>query len=323
MLRQIGDFSLEELRKYKPNLTKQSDFDSFWYEMKNQASKPCIASLNWIPYPLKNIRVADVTIHSWDGTPLRAWLIIPTEVPKKIPALLHFHGYTDSRGHVHQYLKWALQGMAVISFEVRGQGFSPDYAKYPNGTQMQGWMTLGIEEKNSYYYANVYKDVLTCVNWAFSLEMIDTERIGVFGESQGGGLALVAAALEKRVRMVMSDFPFLAHFERSIKIASSPYTEILAYFKFKDPEMTNYDLILKNLSYFDVMNFAPEITCPALFCSGMEDNVTPPSSVFAVFNHLTSKDKFIKVYPEFGHELISPHEESKVQFVCQYLLDRE
>jgi cephalosporin-C deacetylase len=321
MLRRVQDFSLEELQAYKPDLTKQRDFDSFWSEMKEHVPPHFDAKIEWIHYPVKQIKVGDVTIVSWDGTPLRAWLILPETNRTKHPALIHFHGYTDSRGHIHQYLKWALQGIAVISFEVRGQGFSPDFAKYPNGAQTLGWMTLGIEQKQAYYYANVYKDVLACVRWAFSLSRIDEQHVGVFGESQGGALSLIAAAWEKRISMVMSDYPFLAHFERALKIASNPYTEILGYFRFKDPEMSNYQQVLNHLSYFDVMNFASDITCPALLCSGLEDDVTPPSTIFAVFNHLSSKIKKIKVYPEYSHEFISPQEEERISFVSQYLLE--
>ncbi|WP_442593800.1 acetylxylan esterase [Neobacillus sp. D3-1R] len=321
MLRQVGDFPIEQLLVYKPLLTSQEDFDLFWQGMKNQVPNHPKVELKWIPYPVKQVKVADVHLFSWDGTPLRAWFITPEHSSTRTPALVHFHGYTDSRGHVHQYLKWALQGISVISFEVRGQGFSPDYAKYPNGTQIQGWMTLGLEEKEQYYYANVYRDVLTCMNGVFQLENIDNERIGVFGESQGGALSIVAAALNQNIKILMSDYPFLAHFDRALKISTGPYQEIQAYFKFKDVEMKNYEKILRNLSYFDVMNFAPFITCPSLFCIGLEDSVTPPSTVFAVYNHLASKLKKIKIYPEYGHELISPQEEERIDFVTEYLLE--
>lgn len=321
MLRQVGDFPIEQLMDYKPPLTNKSNFDLFWQGMINQVPNHPKSEIKWISYPVKQVKVADVTIYSWDGTPLRAWLIAPKFSSLKTPALLHFHGYTDSRGQIHQYLKWALQGITVVSFEVRGQGFSPDYARYPNGTQIQGWMTLGLEEKESYYYANVYKDVLACVNWAFLLENIDLDRVGVFGESQGGALAIVAAALNQKIRIVMSDYPFLAHFERALKISTGPYQEIQAYFKFKDVEMKNYEKIISNLSYFDVMNFAPLVTCPSLLCIGLEDSVTPPSTIFAVYNHLASKIKKIKIYPEYGHELISPQEEERIDFVAEYLFE--
>ncbi|WP_075980400.1 acetylxylan esterase [Bacillus massilinigeriensis] len=320
MLRQIADFSLEDLHSYKPTLTAREDFVDFWQTMSSQVPPQIDAEVNWLSYPIEQVKVADVTIKSWDHTPLRAWLISPNQLNKETPALLHFHGYTDSRGQVEQYLKWALQGITVISFEIRGQGFSPDYAKYPNGTQIQGWMTLGIEEKGSYYYANVYKDVMACVNWAFELDGIDRTRVGVFGESQGGALALVAAAMNQEIQMVMADYPFLSHFERALKIASGPYTEILYYFKYRDPEGKRYEKVLENLSYFDMMNFAPLVKCPSLLCIGLEDSVTPPSTVFSVYNLLGSTNKDIKVYPEHSHELISWHEEEKIKFVCKYFL---
>lgn len=320
MLRMIGDFPLEELKNYKPDLTRESDFHEFWENMLGFISSSVNAEITWVPYPVDGVRVGDVTITSWDGTPLRAWYIVPNKGKKKHPTLLHFHGYTDSRGQVHQYLKWALQGIAVISFEVRGQGFSPDYARYPNGTQIQGWMTLGLEEKEKYYYANVYRDVLACVDWAFQLDEVHEQRVGVFGESQGAALSIVAAALRKNICLVMADYPFLAHFERAIQIAGHPYSELLYYFKYRDPEMNNYKKVMSNLSYFDVMNFCPLVTCPTLFAIGLEDNVTPPSTVFAAYNHLGSRVKEIKIYPEYGHELISFHEEERLKFVAETLL---
>lgn len=322
MLRQIGDFPLEQLTGYKPDLTREQDFSAFWEEIKLSINEMGIeASFDWLDYPVKGIKAADVTLTSWDGTPIRAWFITP-EKTEPTPAMLQFHGYTDSRGYINQYLKWALQGITVISFEVRGQGFTPDFARYPNGTQRQGWMALGIEEKEKYYYANVYKDVMSCVNWAFQREEVNSDKVAVFGGSQGGALALVAAALNENISAVLADCPFLSHFERALQIAESPYTEILQYFRFRDPERKKYEHIMKNLSYFDVMNFAPSISCPALLSIGLEDNVTPPSTVFAVYNHLSSSEKDIKTYPEHGHELIPQQEEERIKFIARHLLGR-
>ncbi|WP_052352833.1 acetylxylan esterase [Neobacillus dielmonensis] len=323
MLRSIGDFPLEKLKTYLPTLTAPADFDSFWKEMNSFIPETIDSEITWLDYPVASIKVADVSIKSWDETPIRAWLIVPNQGPGPFPALLHFHGYTGSRGQVGEFLKWALQGIAVISFEVRGQGFSPDYARYPNGNQIPGWMTLGIEKKENYYYANVYRDVLTCVDWAFQLEEIDSERVGGYGESQGGALTLIAAAMRSELCLAMADYPFLSHFSRAVQVAGSgPYLELLSYVKFRDPRMENYDQLMKNLAYFDVMNFCPNIKIPTLMSIGLEDIVTPPSTVFAAYNHLANKEIELKIYPENGHEPNPFHEEERIKFVAEYLLAR-
>ncbi|MFF2447432.1 acetylxylan esterase [Neobacillus sp. NPDC058068] len=321
MLRLIGDFPLEKLKTYKPTLTAQADFDSFWEEMNCFIPQTIESDITWIDYPAASLRVADVSIKSWDGTPIRAWLMIPTNGGGPFPALLHFHGYTGSRGQIGEFLKWALQGIAVVSFEVRGQGFTPDNARYPNGNQTPGWMTLGIEEKEKYYYANVYRDVLACVDWAFQLDGIDPERVGVYGESQGGALTLIAAALRSNLCLAMPDYPFMSDIRRAVQVAGSgPYLELLNYVKFRDPRMENYEQLMTKLSYFDVMNFSSRIKIPTLMSIGLEDIVTPPSTVFAAYNHLANKEIELKTYPGNGHEPNPFNEEERIKFVAEYLL---
>ena len=49
-------------------------------------------------------------------------------------------------------------------------------------------------------------------------------RIGVTGGSQGGGLTLAVAGLDRRPSLAMADVPFLCHFERPLDISDAyPY----------------------------------------------------------------------------------------------------
>ncbi len=52
---------------------------------------------------------------------------------------------------------------------------------------------------------------------------------------------------------------------------------------------------------------------------GLEDAVTPPSTVFAAFHHLASKQKRMEVYPQFEHEFNVFHEEKKLAFVVDMI----
>ena len=50
------------------------------------------------------------------------------------------------------------------------------------------------------------------------------------------------------------------------------------------------------------MNFAPDIHCPVLMNAGLIDPVSPPFSVWAVYNRLASKDKTIVPLPGLAHD---------------------
>lgn len=51
---------------------------------------------------------------------------------------------------------------------------------------------------------------------------------------------------------------------------------------------------------------------------GLIDQITPPSTVFAVYNHLET-DKDLKVYRYFGHEYIPAFQTEKLAFLQKHL----
>jgi len=59
--------------------------------------------------------------------------------------------------------------------------------------------------------------------------------------------------------------------------------------------------VFKTLSYFDGVNFAVRTQAHALFSVALMDNICPPSTVFAAYNHYAGP-KQIKVYRYNNHE---------------------
>jgi cephalosporin-C deacetylase len=49
------------------------------------------------------------------------------------------------------------------------------------------------------------------------------------------------------------------------------------------------------LSYFDPMNFAVDIRCPTLVGLGLEDDVVPAPTVYAIANHLTGPREVVRL----------------------------
>ena len=125
------------------------------------------------------------------------------------------------------------------------------------------------------------------------------------GMSQGGGLSVAAAALDQEVKLSLPEMPYLAHYRRALQVAAAnPYLEIAAYLR-RYPQRE--EQVWQTLSYFDTMNLAPEIHCPVLMTVGLQDTVCPPSTVYAVFNHLASERKTMQVFPFHDHVRVDIH----------------
>jgi cephalosporin-C deacetylase len=129
---------------------------------------------------------------------------------------------------------------------------------------------------------------------------VDAARVAVTGGSQGGGLALAAAGLAPDVAAAMPDVPFLCHYRRATEItAANPYEEISKYLAIhRDHE----ERVFRTLSYFDGVNFAPRIRARTLVSVGLMDEICPPSTVMAAYNHLGCQEKSLSVYRYNHHE---------------------
>lgn len=297
------DWSLDKLTAYQPPLTAAPDFDEFWDRARAELAATEIAGqLERIDYPCDHAEVFLLRLRSVGGQEVTCWYLVPAPHLRSggpIGAIVHFHGYSWHRGRVVDHLHWLLQGYAVLAMDVRGQsGDSPDLST-PVGGQMSGRMTQGIHDPDHYYYKGVYLDGLRAVQWLRTRPEIDPDRIVASGNSQGGGLTLAVAALDGKLAAALPDVPYLCNFPRAMEAhTSGPYQEIAEFLK-RRPE--HWSLIFRTLSYFDVMNLAPRITCPVLCSVALLDNVCPPSTVYSAFNWIPAP-KEMRIYPYNGHE---------------------
>ncbi|HEX5416861.1 MAG TPA: acetylxylan esterase, partial [Chloroflexota bacterium] len=178
------------------------------------------------------------------------------------------------------------------------------------------WMTKGIHSPETYYYRGVYVDCIRALDFAVSRPEVDPLRIGVTGGSQGGAISLAVAALDPRPILSMPEIPFLCHYRRALEVTDrDPYQEIALYCnRYPDRE----EQVFQTLSYFDNMNLAEKIRCPVLMSVGLQDLITPPSTIFAAYNRITT-EKEIRVYPYGGHETYPTHHVHKLAWARRIL----
>jgi cephalosporin-C deacetylase len=297
----VFDFELPILDTYRPDVAEPSDFDSFWSDTlasaRAMAAPPSVTSQVGA---VSEFEVFDLRFSGFGGDEIAGWVIVPDN-PKAV--VVEFNGYGGGRGLPHERLWWPAAGYAWVFMDTRGQGsawgsggVTPD----PHGSapQVAGFMTRGIESPESYYFRRVFTDAVLLTDAVSDLNLGSGPLI-VTGGSQGGGIALAVAGLTDRVDAVISDVPFLCHFERAVRLTDSyPYREIADFVSVhRETEAS----VFHSLSYVDGVNFAKRATAPALFSTALMDQVCPPSTVFAAKNHYGGNAEMV-VYPFNGHE---------------------
>lgn len=299
------DLPLDQLRSYLPERDEPADFDAFWQATLDETRQtPLNATYQAIDYGLATVEVFDVTFNGYGGHPIKGWLMLPRQRSGHLPCVVEYIGYGGGRGFPSDWLLWSSAGYAHLVMDTRGQGSSwlkgdtPDLD--PGGNpQYPGFMTRGILSPQTYYYRRVFTDAVRAVETARAHPQIDAGRVVVTGGSQGGGISLAVSGLVPDIQAVLPDVPFLCHYRRATEITDGyPYQEIARYLM---SQRDKEDVAFATLAYFDGVNFAARAQASALFSVALMDEICPPSTVFAAYNHYAGT-KDIRVWRYNHHE---------------------
>lgn len=148
-----------------------------------------------------------------------------------------------------------------------------------------GYLANGLENKNRYYMKHVYVGLVRCIDLLTSLPEWDGKNVAVQGGSQGGALALVTAALDKRVTQCVANHPALSDMAGYVEKGR---TGGYPHFN-KCHQILQDKECLNTMAYYDVVNFARYVTAPTYLTWGYNDNTCPPTTSYAVWNTLKCK----------------------------------
>lgn len=297
------DLPADELRTYAPAIEEPIEFDSFWRETL-ASSPPAAPELRRVPTYFPDIDVFDVTFAGYGGDPISGWLLIPSRRDSPLTTIVEFKGYGEGRGLPHERLHWVAAGYAHFIMDSRGQGSmwgSGGTTADPHGSgpASSGMLTRGIESPQGYYYRRLITDAANAVASVTLIDGVDVDRIVTAGSSQGGALAIAAAALAPHVTAVLADVPFLAHPARAVGLATAgPYPELGRYLAVHRDSAAS---VFSTLSYVDVANFAPRVQAPGIYSVALQDHTCPPSTVYAALNRMTAPKEIVE-YAYNDHE---------------------
>lgn len=143
----------------------------------------------------------DIAFRTEDGTLLRGWLYRPAGAGP-FPAIVMAHGFSATK---EMYLDdfavaFAAAGILVLVYDNRNLG---DSDGTPRGH---------IDPRQQ---VDDYRDAITHVA---THDAVDAGRIGVWGSSYSGGHVIEVAAIDRRVRCVVSQVPLVSGLENARRL---------------------------------------------------------------------------------------------------------
>lgn len=300
------DLPQHELENYQSSTTEPADFDQFWTSTLETTRKyPLNAEFIAVDEGLHLLEVFDVTFAGYGGQPIKGWFMVPRDTTEPLPCIVEYIGYGGGRGYPQNWLLWPTAGYAYLVMDTRGQGGGWIHGDTPDmndgdSPSAPSFMTRGILNRDSYYYRRVFVDAVRAVEAAASHDLVDQNRIGVFGRSQGGGMAIaVAGLMPDMVKLMMPCVPFLCDFRRAFQLpVGEPYKDVMDYLRYHRHREQE---ILLTLNYFDGVHFASRARADALFSVALMDTICPPSTVYGAFNRLSGHHE-MRIYPYNEHE---------------------
>jgi dienelactone hydrolase len=148
----------------------------------------------------------DGLVKTWDGVPLDTTVVLPSSGATKLPLVAEIHGFGNSK---YEYLDpastaytdnaygWAKDGYAVLTYTARGLWGScgtPESRLANPADCASGYIHLA----DSRYEA---RDAQTLIGRLVDEGVADPARIGVTGDSYGGGQSFELAALRNRTML--------------------------------------------------------------------------------------------------------------------------
>ena len=134
---------------------------------------------------------------SADGVTLRGWFFPAQPVGSPRPVVVMAHGMTAVKEmHLQDFAEvFAAAGLNVLVYDHRNFGAS-------DGSPRQDLDPI-----------TQVRDFRHAITYATGREDVDAERVGVWGSSFSGGHALSVAALDRRVKAVSAQVPFISGHE--------------------------------------------------------------------------------------------------------------
>ena len=312
--------------KIVPTQIEPADFDAFWQAGREELAKvPIEPRLTLMPEACTDkLNVYHVSFRTvgpgWSAVPARIYgILCEPKAPGRYPAILRVPG-----AGVRPYFgEKTLATRGAITLEIGVHGIPVNLAQEVYDSlqpgALNGYWTYNLDDRAAYYYRRIYLSCVRANDFLTSRENWDGKNLVVVGASQGGQLTIVTAGLDPRVTALAATHPAFCDVSGELHGRAGGWPH-----PFQNDPTTGKPSIhatpakIATATYYDTVNFARRVTAPGYYTWGYNDEVCPPTSVYAAYNVIKAP-KTLGLTLELGHAYTNEQGEAINAWIARQL----
>jgi len=288
-----------DLCSIQPVGSRPKDWRMFWAQGLSEVARvemdPRVE--RWREQPAAGVTRYRVSLANVEGSRIWGWLSVP-DGAGPFPGVVYIQG---APGGLDEYQTdpfegYARRGMVVLAINPHGLELGREVSYYQalmeRGVPAWG-PSQGADDPYRYYFRRVVLGAVRAVDYLCSRTDVDTSRIAVSGASQGGGLSLLTAAVDRRIRAVTVHVPAMCDYSGALVQRPTGWPHLI-------PEEEPDPRVIRTAGYFDAALAAGNIRVPAFFTVSYLDQSCPPTTVYAAFNSLRGPKEIVG-FPNTTH----------------------
>ncbi len=285
----------------KPSLPVPDDFDEFWNDQKRQlAAVPMKSQLTPVASNIPTVECFDLQADCLGGKPVSGYFARPKNAePKSLPAVLFVHGAGVRSASLGTAMS-AANRIRCLALDLNAHGIPngkpPEFYTALNENELKQYPQQKRDSRETIYFRGMYLRLMRAMDFLCSQPEWDGKVLIVRGVSQGGGQALAAAGLDKRVTAIYAGVPAICDHSGNVAERVAGWPKIVPRGADGKPDPK----VLEAARYIDAMNFATRTKADAILSAGFIDGTCPPTSVYAAYNNLSGRKEMINGVP-FAH----------------------
>jgi cephalosporin-C deacetylase-like acetyl esterase len=239
---------------------------TFWRtKIRELAAVPVRPVLQRAESGMESVNYWKITLDNIRGTKVQGQLARPT-AGAKLPALLIVQWAGVYPLDKYWATSRAREGWLTLNINAHDLPIDApaEYYKQQADTALKDYPAIGNEDRDTSYFLRMYLSCYRATEYLASRHDWDGKTLVVMGTSQGGLQAIMTASLHPRVTALLANVP--AGCDQTGPLVGRQPGWPMWYYQTKGKDAAK---VIQTSKYYDVVNFASRVKCPALIAVGL------------------------------------------------------